>query len=218
MGVLGHGSLPRLPGSERGGDTMATHQRLRPDNRDCTHDRRKSSIQPDQKQTIVVAELNATSHLAPQHDQLMPNRGVLRLKSDLRPERQYASARKKHCSATIPRQSWSGQWTMRTQNLIMSIVVNVVFRLSDPESRIPALVSKDRCARFGKIEKRRSHHDADCMTTNVLSPDVAAAIPIESRRGTYRADFKRLPERIPRWIPPAASGIPVVSQHCRSSQ
>jgi hypothetical protein len=63
-------------------------QALRPDDRDCLQDRRKPSIQLDQEQAIVVCELDATAHLAPPHDQLMPERGVLHFKSALRPERQ----------------------------------------------------------------------------------------------------------------------------------
>ena len=43
--------------------------------------------QLDQKQAIAVRELDATSHLPSQHGQLMPERGVLRLKSALRLER-----------------------------------------------------------------------------------------------------------------------------------
>jgi hypothetical protein len=37
--------------------------------------------------------------------------------------------------------------------------------------------------RFGKIEKRGSHHDANRVATNVLSPSVAAAVPIKPRHG-----------------------------------
>src|SRR6266545_8274780 len=47
-------------------------------------DRRKPSIRLDQEQAIAVRELDATSHLPPQHGQLMPERGVLCLKSALR--------------------------------------------------------------------------------------------------------------------------------------
>jgi len=66
---------------------MPTHQGLRPDDRDGLQDRRKPSIQLDQEQAIVVAELDATSHLSPQHGQLMPERGVLRFELALRLER-----------------------------------------------------------------------------------------------------------------------------------
>jgi hypothetical protein len=44
-------------------------------------------MQPNQAQAIVVAELDATSHLTPQYSQLMPEYGVLGLKSNLRLER-----------------------------------------------------------------------------------------------------------------------------------
>jgi hypothetical protein len=67
--------------------TMPAHQGLRPDDRDCPQDRRKPSIQLDQEQAIVVCELDTTSHLAPQHGQLMSERGILRFKSAFRPQR-----------------------------------------------------------------------------------------------------------------------------------
>jgi hypothetical protein len=35
----------------------------------------------DQEQAIAVRELDATAHLAPQHDQLLPERGIFRFKS-----------------------------------------------------------------------------------------------------------------------------------------
>jgi hypothetical protein len=51
---------------------------LGPDDRDCIHDRRKPSIQQDQEQAIAARELDAAAHFTPQHDQLMPERRVLR--------------------------------------------------------------------------------------------------------------------------------------------
>jgi hypothetical protein len=44
-------------------------------------------IQLDEEQTITVREPDAATHLPPQYDQLMSERGVLRLKSALRLER-----------------------------------------------------------------------------------------------------------------------------------
>jgi hypothetical protein len=44
----------------------------------------KPSIRLDQEQAIAVRALDVTSHLPPQHGQLMPERGVLCLKSALR--------------------------------------------------------------------------------------------------------------------------------------
>ncbi len=66
---------------------MPTHEGLGPDDRDSLQDRRKPSIQLAQEQAIAVRELDATSHLPPQHSQLTPERGVLGLKSALRLER-----------------------------------------------------------------------------------------------------------------------------------
>ena len=66
---------------------MPPHEGLGLDDRDGLEDRRKPSIQLDQEQAIAVRELDATAHLPPQHNQLMPERGVLGLKSALRLER-----------------------------------------------------------------------------------------------------------------------------------
>jgi hypothetical protein len=44
-------------------------------------DCRKPAIQLDEEQPIAIRELDATSHLALQHGQLLPERGILRLKS-----------------------------------------------------------------------------------------------------------------------------------------
>ena len=66
---------------------MPTHEGLGLDDRDSLQDRRKPSIQLDQEQAIAVRELDATTHLPLQHSQLMPERGVLCLKSAFRLER-----------------------------------------------------------------------------------------------------------------------------------
>ena len=66
--------------------TMPAHDGLGPDDRDRLQDRRKPPIQLDEEQAIAIRELDPTAHLAPQHDQLMSQRGVLRLKSALRLE------------------------------------------------------------------------------------------------------------------------------------
>ena len=63
--------------------TMPAHQRLRPDDRDGLEDCRKPAIQLDEEQPIAIRELDATAHLALQHGQLLPERGILRLKSAL---------------------------------------------------------------------------------------------------------------------------------------
>jgi hypothetical protein len=72
-------------------------------------------------------------------------------------------------------------------------------------------------ARFGKFEKRCSHNGANRVTANVLSPGVAAAIPIKSRHGFDRAEIKRLAEHVSGAAPPTASVTPIVPQHCRLS-
>jgi hypothetical protein len=62
---------------------MPAHKGLRPDDRDGLEDRWKPSIQHDQEQAIPICELDATSHPALQHNQLMTERRVLGLKSAL---------------------------------------------------------------------------------------------------------------------------------------
>jgi hypothetical protein len=66
---------------------MPAHEGFGPDDRNRLQDRRKPSIQLDEEPPIAICEFEATSHLPPQHSQLMPERCVLRLKSALRLER-----------------------------------------------------------------------------------------------------------------------------------
>src|SRR5262245_10175349 len=61
--------------------TMPAHQRLGPDNRDDLEDRRKPAIQLDEEQAIAVRELDPTADLPLQHNHLLPERGILGLKS-----------------------------------------------------------------------------------------------------------------------------------------
>src|SRR5258706_2253445 len=49
--------------------TMPANKRLGPDDHHGLEDRWKPAIQLDQEQAIAVRELDATAHLAPQHDQ-----------------------------------------------------------------------------------------------------------------------------------------------------
>jgi len=44
--------------------------------------------------------------------------------------------------------------------------------------------------RLGKIEKWRSHHGPDRVSANVLSPSVAAAVPIKSRHWVGLSRFQ----------------------------
>jgi hypothetical protein len=55
------------------------------------------------------------------------------------------------------------------------------------------------------------------MTANVLSPSVAAAVPIKSCHRLDRTDFKWLTEHISGGVPPTAAISGIVSQHCRPS-
>src|SRR5881392_232626 len=71
-----------LPISPEAGPVPA-HKGLRPDDRDGLEDRWKPSIQHDQEKAIPICELDATSHPALQHNQLMTELRVLGLKSAL---------------------------------------------------------------------------------------------------------------------------------------
>src|SRR5947209_1254294 len=66
---------------------MPTDERLGTDDRDDLQHRRKPSIQLDQEQAIAVGEADATSHLPPQPNQLISERGILCLKPALRLQR-----------------------------------------------------------------------------------------------------------------------------------
>jgi hypothetical protein len=70
-----------------------------------------------------------------------------------------------------------------------------------------------------KSRKLGSHHGADRVTADVLSPSVAAAVPIKACHGFDRADFKRLAEHVAgRKLPPPASTIPIIPQRRRVPQ
>jgi hypothetical protein len=66
---------------------MPTHEGLGPDDRDGVQDRWKPSIQLDQEQAIAVREVDTTTYLPLQHNQLMSERRILCRKSVLRLER-----------------------------------------------------------------------------------------------------------------------------------
>ena len=65
---------------------MPAHQRLGTEDRDDLQDRRKPTIELDEKPAIVVRKLGPPSHLASQNYQLMSERRILCLKSALRLE------------------------------------------------------------------------------------------------------------------------------------
>jgi hypothetical protein len=56
---------------------MPTLERLWTDDREDLQDRRKSSIQLDKEQAIVVGEPDPAAQLTAQHDQLMSERRIL---------------------------------------------------------------------------------------------------------------------------------------------
>ena len=65
---------------------MPAHQGFGPDGRDGTEDWWKPAIQLDEEQAIAVRELDPTAYLSLQHNQLLPQRGVLCFKSALGPK------------------------------------------------------------------------------------------------------------------------------------
>ena len=76
------------------------------DDREDLQDRRKPSIQLDKEQAIGVRQPDPTSHLAPQHNQLMSERRILCLKPALRLEwrghdGQDEAEQREHCALTL---------------------------------------------------------------------------------------------------------------------
>ena len=65
---------------------VPAHKGLRPEDRDGLEDRWNPSIQHDQEQAIPIRELDATTHLPLQLNQLMSECRILCLKSALRLE------------------------------------------------------------------------------------------------------------------------------------
>ena len=61
--------------------TMPAHKRFGPDDRDGLEDRGKPPIQQNEEQAIAVRQIGPTADHSLQHDQLMSERSVLRLKS-----------------------------------------------------------------------------------------------------------------------------------------
>jgi hypothetical protein len=57
--------------------SVPAHERLGPDDHHGLEDRWKPSIELDEEQVIAVRELDPTARLALQHDQLVPERGIL---------------------------------------------------------------------------------------------------------------------------------------------
>src|SRR5262249_68451 len=68
-------------------------------------------------------------------------------------------------------------------------------------------------ARFGKHEKLRCHHSADCVAPYVLTPRIAATIAIEPCHGFERTHFKRLAEYVAGWNRSSASVATFISKH-----
>jgi len=73
---------------------MPAHERFGPDDRHGLEDRRKPTTQLDEEQAIAVREPDAIMHLALQHNQLMPERGILCFKSTVRLEQRKPTASK----------------------------------------------------------------------------------------------------------------------------
>src|ERR1700722_1576967 len=65
---------------------MPTYQRFGSNNHESRKDRRKPAIEQNEEPAVVVSETSPALQLAPQDHQLMSERGILSLKSDLRLE------------------------------------------------------------------------------------------------------------------------------------
>src|SRR5262249_60229826 len=74
---------------------------------------------------------------------------------------------------------------------------------------------KTLAARLFKIEKRRCHHDTDCVAAEILSSSVAATVSIKPCHGFDRAHFEGFAEHVIGRRPTINSFIPVVTQHYR---
>jgi hypothetical protein len=86
-GILAPSPLPRFPPPVAAkARPMPTHERFRLDNRYDLQDRRKTSIHLDEEPAVVVRETSPALQPTPQDHQLMPERGILSLKPDLRLE------------------------------------------------------------------------------------------------------------------------------------
>jgi hypothetical protein len=62
---------------------MPAHKGLWPDDHHGLEDGRAPTIKLDEEQAIAVGKLDATAHLALQHNQLLPERSALCFKSAL---------------------------------------------------------------------------------------------------------------------------------------
>jgi hypothetical protein len=70
--------IPRFPAPITAhAGTVPAHDGFRPDDHHGLEDRWKPAIELDEEQAIAVSELDPATHLALQHDQLMPKRGIL---------------------------------------------------------------------------------------------------------------------------------------------
>src|SRR6202035_2291480 len=65
---------------------MPTYQRFGSNSHESRKDRRKPAIEQNEEPAVVVSETSPALQLAPQDHQLMSERGILSLKSDLRLE------------------------------------------------------------------------------------------------------------------------------------
>jgi hypothetical protein len=66
--------------------SMPAHQGLGPDDCYRLEDRWIPTIELDEEQAIAIGQLYPPVHLAPEHDQLLSERGILGFKSALGPE------------------------------------------------------------------------------------------------------------------------------------
>ena len=80
---------------------MPAHESLGLDDRDDLEDRREPSIKLDEEEAVAVRKHYSAFHLSLQHNQLLPERRVLRFKPAFRLERRRQNASRKRISAII---------------------------------------------------------------------------------------------------------------------
>src|SRR5271169_6368678 len=66
---------------------MPAHERLGLNDRQSVQDRWKPPIQVDEEPAIAIRQPDSATHIAPQYDQLVPERRILCFKPDLRLKR-----------------------------------------------------------------------------------------------------------------------------------
>ena len=168
---------------------MPTHQRLRTDDGEDVQDRREPSVELDKEPTVGVRQPGPTLHLAPQNNQLLSERRILRVKSALRLEwrsqdaqhkkdQRYHAARRADSLTPPTRMRFSAHTAKCCQSLRASIIeTQWVFlllyscRLSSSKHRLN-LTAISGCSTRSAINLtscKQAAHDAMSVSSMSLS-------------------------------------------------